>query len=78
MTREKNSGLSAEGESVAYPFNADNQVKPDWHNNWANRPDRWCICTCDGCNECKPKERVLDDWIKPFFDNCCKMEKVGR
>lgn len=41
--------------------------KPDWHNNWANRPDRWCICTCDGCNECKP--RVLDDWIKPFVDS---------
>lgn len=50
--------------------------KPEWHNNWANRPDRWCICTCDGCNECKP--RVLDDWIKPFFENCCRMEKVGR
>lgn len=41
-----------------------------------------CYCTClkGMCEECKlkPKERKLDDWIKPFFDNCCRMEKVGK
>ena len=32
------------------------------------------------CEKCliKPKERVLDDWIKPFFDNCCRMEKIEK
>ena len=34
------------------------------------------IGVCSLCPDCKPKERVLDDWIKPFFDNCCRMEKI--
>lgn len=41
-----------------------------------------CYCTClkGMCEECKlkPKEHKLDDWIKPFFDNCCRMEKIER
>lgn len=34
------------------------------------------MCRCD-YNSYK-KERKLDDWIKPFFDNCCRMEKIER
>lgn len=76
MTREINSGLSAEGESEAYPFNADNQAKPDWHSKWIYREIRdengflW--------KEAYRVERKLDDWIKPFFENCCRMEKIER
>lgn len=32
-----------------------------------------CYCTClkGMCDECKlkPKERVLDDWIKPYINS---------
>ncbi len=55
-----------------------------------NKPD-WCkskiLCgwwqssikgICEKCPDYKPKERVLDDWIKPFFDNCCRMEKIEK
>ena len=55
-----------------------------------NKPD-WCsypyMCgnfgytiydTCKDCKHYKPKERTLDDWIKPFFDNSCRMEKIKR
>lgn len=38
--------------------------KPDWHIKWVNKD--------------KPKQRELDEWIKPFFDNCCRMEKIER
>ena len=27
-------------------------------------------------NKLGRKERVLDDWIKPFFERCCKMERL--
>lgn len=40
--------------------------KPYWHNKWVNRPDRWCICTCDECNDCKPKQRVLNPDVAEF------------
>lgn len=40
--------------------------KPDWHSKWVHKEEE------------KPKERVLDDWIKPFFENCCRMEKIKR
>lgn len=36
--------------------------KPDWHSKWVHKEI--------------PKERKLDDWIKPFFENCCRMEKL--
>lgn len=29
---------------------------------------------CEGYNPSNSRE--LDDWIKPFFDNCCRMEKL--
>ena len=33
---------------------------------------------CSNClfNKTLPENRKLDDWIKPFFDNCCRMEKL--
>jgi hypothetical protein len=37
--------------------------KPDWHREWTHKDE-------------KPKERKVDDWIKPFFENCCRMEKL--
>lgn len=56
--------------------------KPDWHNEWKRRTDRLHPCgykfcqyyfepTNEQCEKCliKPKERVLDDWIKPFWDS---------
>lgn len=55
------------------------QVKPDWCKSktlcgWWQTD---IIDACSFCPDCKPKEQVLDDWIKPFFDNCCRMEKVN-
>ena len=56
--------------------------KPDWHNEWKIRTDglhpcgyKFCqyyfIPETEQCDKCliKPKERVLDDWIKPFMDS---------
>lgn len=69
MTREMNSGLSAEGKSVAYPFNADNQEKPDWHREWyaqnTAQEIQKMMCRC----HYESKERKLDDWIKPYIDS---------
>ena len=39
--------------------------KPDWHSKW--QEVRW---DCPPLNEeIKPKERKLDDWIKPYIDS---------
>lgn len=48
--------------------------KPEYHAIWYFR-------MLDGIDNINctfeiPKERVLDDWIKPFFDNCCRMERI--
>ena len=68
--------------------------KPDWHNNWiyrertdngtfmkeyfkANTVERMAKMMCR-CDYNSYKERKLDDWIKPFFDNCCRMEKIEK
>ena len=88
MTQEMNSGLSAEGKSGAYPFNADNQAKPDWCNYNDKSDDIW-QAKCIGyplmlydCVECtyyknyKPKERILNPDIAEFFWNCCNMERL--
>lgn len=59
--------------------------KPDWHNKWLE--GKVCLNTdipkyiiehlnTDFPFPPQPKERALDDWIKPFFDNCCRMEKL--
>ena len=59
--------------------------KPDWCNYEYMCGDLWqakcigypiIIGKCEDCIFYKPKERKLDDWIKPFFDNCCRMEKL--
>lgn len=33
---------------------------------------------CANClfNKSLTENRKLDDWIKPFFENCCRMEKL--
>ena len=49
--------------------------KSEYHATWYFR----MIDSVDSIN-CTfeiPKERKLDDWIKPYFDNCCRMEKVN-
>lgn len=48
--------------------------KPDWHYRWIYREVR----DEDGLlwKEARRVELKLDDWIKPFFDNCCRMEKL--
>ena len=40
---------------------------------------------CEGCeySDCGywkdyNETRVLDAWIKPFFENCCRLEKIER
>ena len=55
--------------------------KPDWELSRYKCGNNRCpihyytaFIDCDKCNNV----RKLDDWIKPFFDNCCRMEKVGR
>ena len=63
MTREMNSGLSAEGERVAYPFNADNQVQPDWEQI------RYAYLHPTENIEVISTMPELDDWIKPFVDS---------
>lgn len=59
--------------------------KPDWHNEWVNGK---IYLTADTPKEAiehlntdfpfppQPKQRVLDEWIKPFFERCCNMEKI--
>lgn len=41
--------------------------KPDWHNEWV------CISLQNGYGEFikiePPKQRKLDDWIKPYIDS---------
>lgn len=55
--------------------------KPDWHRKYyasihcAPLADKCYICGNDICKY-RIKERKLDDWIKPFFENCCRMEKL--
>ena len=47
--------------------------KPDWHEVWKDahefKMDKIKI------TEYK-KTRVLDEWIKPFFERCCNMERL--
>ena len=60
--------------------------KPDYEVNWRwNKVHGKClICrkhTRPECHFCvyadeKPKQRVLDEWIKPFFERCCNMERL--
>ena len=49
--------------------------KPDWHREWYTQNTvqeiQKMMCKCE-------RKPVLDDWIKPFFDNCCRMEKIER
>lgn len=59
--------------------------KPDWCsypymcNFWQAKCCGYTIYEiCKDCKYNKPKQRKLDDWIKPFFDNCCRMEKIER
>lgn len=49
--------------------------KPEYHVTWYFK----MIDSVDSINRTFeiPKERTLDDWIKPFFDKCCRMEKVN-
>ena len=30
----------------------------------------------DLCSECSYRKKELDEWIKPFFEHCCKMERL--
>ena len=45
--------------------------KPEWHNEWALRHEGNKAISDKPSNS-----RELDDWIKPFFDNCYRMEKL--
>ena len=45
--------------------------KPDWHNKWVKLDKGGSILYWS-----PPKQRVLDEWIKPFFERCCKMERL--
>jgi len=57
--------------------------KPDWDllsycPTYKRMMSLWhCENICKKCFG-KPQEPVLDEWIKPFFDNCCRMEKIKR
>lgn len=52
-----------------------------WHNKWleAERTGDYKFIgdwAAGVIENNMPRERKLDDWIKPFFDNCCRMEKL--
>ena len=53
--------------------------KPDWHREWyaQNTVERMAKMMCR-CDYNSYKKRVLNPDIKEFFDNCCRMEKVGK
>lgn len=44
--------------------------KPDWHNKWVKTECYYG--TLYEFEKEKPKERKLDDWIKPFVDELNK------
>jgi len=41
--------------------------KPDWHSKWVKTECYYG--TLYEFKEEKPKERVLDDWIKPYINS---------
>lgn len=49
--------------------------KPEWHSKWVYRER---VDNGSYIKEIYKQERKLDDWIKPFFENCCRMEKIER
>lgn len=64
--------------------------KPDWEQNWTyNASKDWfelnkpLVHRLENETDEQYRERIkpsnsreLDEWIKPFFENCCRMEKL--
>ncbi len=47
--------------------------KPDWHSKWLE----WQKAIDKGYTlDATSIPRILDEDWKPFFDNCCRMEKL--